>query len=251
MRFGAALLAAGGMLAAGSAAAADFEVIQPYVTQQELELEHKGHVTFDGTPELRNNQTYVGEIEYGVTAWWKTGVEFEGEREEGPGNRVKAEALEWENVLQLTERGQYFADLGFFAAYEHGLRKGANEEVKFGPIVAKEIGPTLNTLNLFFEKDIGPGADEHVTLNYRWSTRLQINPLLEPGVEIHGEPGPVDHFNSQQNQEHRIGPVLYGSWLPGGGGYGKLQYQLGYLFGLTDATADGTLKWLIEYEIPL
>ena len=33
------------------------------------------------------------------------------------------------------------------------------------------------------------------------------------------------------------------------GALGKIEYQAGYLIGLTRATSDGTFKWLVEYEI--
>jgi hypothetical protein len=32
--------------------------------------------------------------------------------------------------------------------------------------------------------------------------------------------------------------------------YGKLKYEVGYLFGLTQATPRGTIRWRLEYEIP-
>jgi hypothetical protein len=32
--------------------------------------------------------------------------------------------------------------------------------------------------------------------------------------------------------------------------YGKLKYEVGYLFGLTQATPSGTVRWRLEYEIP-
>jgi len=32
--------------------------------------------------------------------------------------------------------------------------------------------------------------------------------------------------------------------------YGKLKYEVGYQFGLTQATERGALRWRLEYEIP-
>jgi hypothetical protein len=32
--------------------------------------------------------------------------------------------------------------------------------------------------------------------------------------------------------------------------YGKIKYELGYLFGVTPATENGTVRWQLEYEIP-
>ena len=32
--------------------------------------------------------------------------------------------------------------------------------------------------------------------------------------------------------------------------YGKIKYELGYLFGVTPATPRGAIRWNFEYEIP-
>ena len=50
------------------------------------------------------------------------------------------------------------------------------------------------------------------------------------------------------DQQHRIGPVIVG--LQNFAPYGKLKYEVGYLFGLTQATPRGTVRWRLEYEIP-
>jgi len=31
--------------------------------------------------------------------------------------------------------------------------------------------------------------------------------------------------------------------------YGKIKYEVGYLFGITPSTPRGTLRWKFEYEI--
>jgi len=50
------------------------------------------------------------------------------------------------------------------------------------------------------------------------------------------------------DQQHRIGPVLVG--LQNLAPYGKLKYEVGYQFGLTQATERGAVRWRLEYEIP-
>lgn len=234
------------LLAVASAAHADFKVQVPYVDYRELELEHKGFASFDRKPELRNNQDYIAEIGYGLFPWLSTHVEGEWEREPGIGNPTRFRSYGWENVIQFTERGEYWADLGFFAEIEHQPRKSAPDETTFGPIVSKELGPTLNTLNLFLVKELGSTADKNFSLNYRWQTRFQIHPAIEPGIEIHGQPS-LGHFGGFQTQDHRAGPMLYGTIVLAP--YGNIKYEAGYLFGLTRAAPAGTLKWGLEYEI--
>ena len=51
---------------------------------------------------------------------------------------------------------------------------------------------------------------------------------------------------SADDQEHRIGPVaLFEAEI---GDWGEIGIELGFLFGLTDATPDNTFKFNLEYE---
>jgi len=65
---------------------------------------------------------------------------------------------------------------------------------------------------------------------------------FEPGVEYHSVFGPVTGGTPFEQQRHFAGPVVYGR-------LGALKYDVGYLFGLTDASVDGMVKWILEYEI--
>ena len=47
----------------------------------------------------------------------------------------------------------------------------------------------------------------------------------------------------------RCGPVLVGGQFLGG--VGKVKYEFGYLFGLTNGSPAGILRWRLELEIPL
>ena len=58
-------------------------------------------------------------------------------------------------------------------------------------------------------------------------------------------------YRLRSEQEHKLGPVLRGLIRLGTDLNMKLRYEAGYLFGLTSATPDGEIKWLLEIEIPL
>src|SRR5690349_25150523 len=121
----------------GGPAHADFKVQMPYVEYGELEIEHKGFATQGGGAPVRNNQDYIGELLYGVTPWWATGVEAEWQRDPGPDQKTRFQAYALENKFQFTEQGKYWADFGFFTELEHVPRKTSADEFTFGPIAAK------------------------------------------------------------------------------------------------------------------
>ena len=58
---------------------------------------------------------------------------------------------------------------------------------------------------------------------------------------------PARGVTEPSSQQHFAGPVVVGavSLAP----YGKIKYEMGYLFGYTKATPRGAVRWLLEYEI--
>ncbi|HYM74017.1 MAG TPA: hypothetical protein VET89_13635 [Stellaceae bacterium] len=248
MKGGKAALLLVGIVAVPAAALADFKVKLPDAEPGELELETVGNYGRSGNPATDNEQSFVHEIEYGVTNFWKTGLEFETGRDPGPGNHLKFNQLTWENWLVFGERGQYWLDPALFIEYGHPTIAGAPDEIKFGPLLRKEIGPTINTVNLFLAKEIGQFAGSgRMSFSYAWETRIATGWVVEPGFQAYGEPGPIGHFVPISAQDHRIGPQVFGAIHDFGSG--TLKFNAGVLFGLTPAAPRQAFRWQAEYEI--
>jgi hypothetical protein len=233
---------------ASGVARADFKVKLPDAEFGEFEVETVGNYGRSGNPALNNEQSFVHEFEYGVTSFWRTGLEFETGRDPGPGKRFKFDQTTWENWFVLGERGQYWLDAALFAEYGKALYRYNPDEVKLGPILRKEIGPTINTVNLFFSKKIGEFAGiNRVNFEYAWETRIATGGIIEPGIQAYGEPGAIGHFASLSEQDHRLGPQLFG--VVHQLGPGSLKFNAGVLFGLTPAAPRQTFRWQAEYSI--
>jgi hypothetical protein len=242
-----AVVAAVGALAGGEAAALEDKVYSPYVEGGVAEFEARGHRTFDGRADKDDEQNQKYELGYGVTSWWQT-VLF-GEVTKEPGADLRYSATAWENIFQLTDPGKYWADLGLYAEYAHSHLAGQPDELEMKLLVEKNVDPVTVTANLIFNRELGSGAGKGVgfeyavRVNYPWKRELQF------GVEAYGEPGRLTGFDAVQDQGHIIGPVLSGRFNLGTAP-GVLGYQLGYLFGVTDGSPRGTVKWMLEYEVP-
>lgn len=106
---------------------------------------------------------------------------------------------------------------------------------------------TLHTFNVFLEREIGPHASSDTGLFYAWQSLGLLHPLFNPGVELYGEIASLQHAGSYKDQGHSIGPVITGAVrIP----FGKIKYEVGYQWGLSNATARGAARWRFEYEIP-
>lgn len=233
------------------AARAEFKLHYPVIDYRELEFEHNGAVSFDKRDSgLNNGQSYVNEIEYGVFPWWKPGIE--GEWEAAPGENLRFEATTFENYFQLAPQGKYWLDLGFFAEYSHAASRADADSFTFGPLVQKEqdfLGlDLLHTANVLFSKEVGRNRSDATPVLLAWQTRLRLDPRFEPGLEYYGQLNPIESREATGNPQHRLGPVLVG--LFNFYRYGKVRYELGYLFGLNRTTEQGAVRWRLEYEKP-
>jgi hypothetical protein len=242
--------AAGAALTTASTAQAEFKLRYPTVDYRELEIEHNGDTTFDKAKSgLSNNQSYTNEIGYGILPFWS--LELEGEWAAPSGANLSYDATTLENTFQLTPQGKYWADVGFFAEYSHAASRGGADSVTFGPLVQKEVPDvwgidTVHTVNFLFGKEIGRNRSDATSLFAAWQSRLRLDPLFEPGIEIFSEIDDIEKPGKLAGQQHRLGPVVVGLYaMPG---LGKLKYELGYQFGLTRATENGTVRWRLEFE---
>ena len=240
-----------GALGAGSAVQAQFKVRYPIVDYREIEIEHFGDTTFDKANSGKtNNQRYTNEYGFGPVPNWF--VELGNEFRALNGENITYDATEIENYLQLTPTGKYWGDLALFAEYEQPVHRGDAKSFIFGPLAQAEFGEiagigALHTLNLLFTKTVGNNSTEATQLNTAWQSRLLVNPLIAPGFEYYGQINEILNPGTFASEQHRIGPVLVG--LQSFAHYGKLKYEVGYLFGLTAGTERGAVRWRFEYEI--
>jgi hypothetical protein len=248
----------GGALLVPSAARAEVHVRSPLVEYREFEFEMNGFAaTNSKAGQFNNGQSYTYALGYGVLPWWK--IELEGETgaeiaESGSGasERLKFQAATFENFLQLTPEGKYFVNAGLFLEYSQGLLKGSPNSLEFGPLLQKELNnvlglDSLHTLNVFIGRELGAHASSDTSLFYAWQSKALLHPLFNPGVELYGEIANITHAGQYKDQGHSIGPVITGAYVFAP--YGMIKYEIGYQWGLTNATARGGVRWKFEYEI--
>jgi hypothetical protein len=228
-------------------AAADFKVQMPDAETGEFAIEPIGDYGHDPNPPHSGELSQVEEFEYGVNGFWRTELELEQNRDAGPGQSFKFTQVTSENIFQFTERGQYWLDAGFFAEFGKATLQGSPNEFTLGPIFRKEIFGTINTVNLFLQKEVGAFSTGRPFFLYAWETRIALGTPIEPGFQAYGLPSAFEGFNSHWPQDNRIGPQLFG--IVSNIGPGTLRWNAGILFGVTSASPRETIRWQLEYEI--
>jgi len=223
---------------------AGFKVYSPTVEAGEYELEMRGHTTFDSDSSRDDQQAYKLEGGYGIGQRWFTALGTTLEKDDN-GN-LQSQEVFWENIIQLTEQGEHWLDAGLYLEYAVARGAGTADELETKLLLEKSVGSFLHTANLVFVRNIGSGADNATYFEYAWRSKYYISNALEVGIEAYGETGEIGHALPSDQQDHRLGPVISGKF--GHGNEGKWKYELGYLFGVSDAAPAGTLKFVLEYE---
>ena len=234
-------------LATAAPAAADFKVRMPDANPGEIAIEPLGDYGHDPNRARSGELSLVQEFEYGVNGFWRTELELEQNRDAGSGQSLNFTDVTSENFFQFTERGRYWLDAGFFAELARSTLRSNPSAFTLGPMFRKEIVGTINTVNLFLQKEVGPASSAQPFFVYAWETRLALGTPIEPGFQAYGNPSAFEGFNSHWPQDNRIGPQLFGN--VSNIGPGTLKWNAGVLFGVGSAAPRETIRWQLEYEI--
>ena len=109
-------------------------------------------------------------------------------------------------------------------------------------------------MNLFLTRELGPNQDTHgLDFSYAWQSRWNLWAPLSPAIEVYGDSGIIGRSPRFSQQQLLVGPVGVGALKLndlGLGKAGKIKYEIGWLFGATQSSPDGTLRWRLELEIP-
>ena len=101
--------------------------------------------------------------------------------------------------------------------------------------------------NFIFEKQVGKGANGSTTFdlsNYIYAKNLIFN-MFDFGIIGFSDFGEISNFNVYGQQEHQYGFQIESDFR-----FNKVEYEwaIGYLHGLTDASANHTIIWNFEVE---
>ena len=267
-----AIATAGLTLAGTKPVLAEFEIQEAGIEKGEVELEYRGAYHW-GLPQAEEDkevplrQSHDFEIQMGITDWWMISTTLGTIVPEG--SSWLAEGVELETQFQLLKRHGNGIALSFATGYGWAAQPDTANEVEFGPIMEFAAGKFLLTTNTFFSRQMGEFAEiDGLGFEYGWRGEYDFAKHWGLGVEMFGEIEDLSNPGSFNDQNHSIGPTLF--WKPGSGdedeeagdvGEGdddnakgnapkspsaEFSMNIGYQFGLTDATSDGALKFQAE-----
>jgi hypothetical protein len=230
------------LLSATAQASPNDYVRTPIVEEGEKEIDFKW-----GVEKNRHgpsaNATSIG-FGWGATSWWFT--ELYGKWHRAPGEASGFDAWEWENKFQLVPTGKYPVDIGFFLEIERPKDRAEGYELTYGPLLQSEWGPVQGNLNLLWEKHVRATESFDTELKYQAQLKYRGAERLEWGAQAFGELGRWNHWSPSSQQEHKLGPAIFGKVKAGA--TQAIRWNAGLLFGVTSASPRTSLRVQAEYE---
>lgn len=234
-----------GIVAATPAAHAISNIKSPFAEEGEIEAEYRGEWHHDDNKSNKNAQEHVLGLGYGFAPKWFAEGEFEFAREAG--ESMDLEKIELELKHQFTDHGDYWWDVGALAYYKYGVDSDTKDQVEGWLLLQNTYRHFTTRVNVELEHTLGQDGGD-IDLETRAFTRYNLSAALKPAIEWHANYNDIDHI---RNTEHYIGPAAYGhlTFLEELiAGDGEFEYELAYLFGITDAASDGAVRWKLEYK---
>jgi hypothetical protein len=209
-----------------------------YIVQSGNKIDYFGKIL-----DKQGLNQYSLEIEYGLTDHWTIGGYADFEDPKGGDFRyVQARAVAAR--YRFFEPGERFLDGAVEVEYYLPRNQfSESEKIETRVILEKDIDRVTILLNPIFEKDVsGPDVDEGMEFEYAAGVYLRANSQLTPGVEFYGSMGELSNLKPKDQQEHYIFPRLGIHFFHG------ITLDVGYGFGLTQASDDQVIKAILEFE---
>lgn len=172
--------------------------------------------------ESADAREYALEFGYSPTAYWNTAIELSAEEEEG--NETEYAVTAWKNTLQFIRQTEEMPiSAGLRLQYEKAHVSREADELAARILLRHQNDLIDARLNLGAERETGSNANNELEGDVRASLRYKWRDELRPAIDYWGDTGRLSDMQDFYEQDHRAGPVFYGST-------GPLAYEAGYSF---------------------
>lgn len=202
-----------------SPAFANRTVDTPYVDKGDAYLEWKGGYHADHRSDISGSWVQEGNFGYGITDFWNFEIGGAVDHDGASDGNTEFSTITIDNRFEITPPGEYFFDFGVSIAYgmtQHDGPDGVEGKLLF----AKQIGAFTNLGNIIIAHEIGEDSSDETTYGLALGTSYALSDKLAVGLEAYSSFG--DFEDSFDEQEHQIGPALYGEFND------HLSYKLGF-----------------------
>ena len=219
------------------------KIYSPVVEEGRQSLEWRGHLDIDDTIEKNKSHHHVFETEYSWTSFWQSELEFHVSDKSD--TTLDWEKTEFQNQLQIFDLDNFAGALYF--SYNFVSEKDEADEIEYKYLNEISFKSFKLVTNFIFEKQVGTNVNK--STEFAFSNYLVFDDLLPYDLSFgfigFSEMGEISNFNVFGEQSHQYGfqierEIELEEF--------ELEFAIAWLYGITDASADNSIIWNIEFE---
>jgi hypothetical protein len=119
-------------------------------------------------------------------------------------------------------------------------------QIKFGPLLQKDIGQVQLNANLLFKRHFRETPSRPTEMGYQWQAKYRWKPTFAFGLQGLGEVGEWDDWAPRREQSHRFGPAVFGRISLGG--TQEIEYNAAYLADPSSSARNHGFRLATEYK---
>ncbi len=226
-----------------NSAIAESSVKSPFVNKGEMGI-HVNTEFLDQPDDglLEDSKGITTELEYGFTDRLEAGFDFTAG--DSGSDKMEYQMTGFQSTFQFTEQDDG-NPVSTAVRAQYKVSHTAADQLSGMVIFGRQGDKFGYVLNVGIKSEVGSSANESVSGDIRASMNYLFRDSFRPGLEYYSDTGELDQLNDINDQQSRLGPVIYGNITP------NLSYQAGYLLGLSDKGPDGVYKLNLEYKVKL
>lgn len=217
------------------------KVSSPEVTQDKLELEYRAGYDIDDRNSRDGASQHKFLVNYGISDRLRPEIKLVINDSATGDTRVSGvePGLKW----QFLEKDEAWVSAALEGVYKLSTQSHGIDVFESKLLLGKQTGKLHHLANIAVEHEIGAGRRSGTALIASWKTKYHLTDYAEPGIEFHSNFGKLNDGLSYNEQNHQLGPSI-------SGGIGEnFRYDIGYLFGVSDAATDGRIKLILGYIV--
>lgn len=184
---------------------------------------------------------HTAELAYGVSDRWSLELYFDFEQPtRGASDQLTFAQYRFETVYRILDARAYWPALGLYLEYTLPRRQyEPRDEVEWKFLVETKVWDFLIRLNPVWEREFNDASRVRFGYETGWYWFAKSAILL--GIEGFGGFGPLGSFPTTPLQRHSWGPAMKFK-------VGKIGWDLGVQFGLTNRSDDVVFKSIVDFE---
>lgn len=216
-------------------------VSTPYIRKDVLSLQYRGTYDFDSNASRKdNNQPTKLVANYGLSDSIRMDIKsiIDNKTQED----AKIISLESSMRWQFLNEKNNWLTAAIDGSYTKNIAINNPDQFETKLILGKRTKNFLNVFNISGVNQVKEDRQSGIAVKFAWHSFYKANKHIMPGFEIFGNSGNLRDKNSYHEQSHQAGPALSGII------YKDFNYNLAYLYGISNSALDQRVKLIIFYS---